>query len=196
MEQSKMEDFVTNAALLAAHLTDQCNRAANAQEASAQELKSSALDVRKAFEEGTREMGDHARRAMREALAQEVPAATQSIDETVSRLRQAIEKLDHEQSTFARRTRFLGAQSVGALGAACVLMVAGTGYVAWHNVKRSEQAKVDAEVLEALQHVTITSCGGQPCIRLQDGLPRWQKNDQYVLIDTSARQEGKTAGGR
>ena len=196
MEQSKMEDFVANAALLAAHLTDQCNRAANAQEVAAQELKSSALDVRKAFEEGRREMGDHAQRAMREALTKEVPAATQSINETVSRLHQTIEKLDHEQSAFARRTRFLGAQAVGALAAACVLMVAGSGYVAWHNVKRSEQAKVDAEVLEALQHVTITSCGGQPCIKLQDGLPRWEKNDQYVLIDSNVKQEGKTAGGR
>ena len=35
MEQSKMEDFVANAALLAAHLTEQCNRAAAAQEVAA-----------------------------------------------------------------------------------------------------------------------------------------------------------------
>lgn len=196
MEQSKMEDFVANAALLAAHLTEQCNRAAAVQEVSAQELRSSALEVRKAFEEGTREMGDHARLAMREALAQEVRAATQGINETVSRLRQAIEKLDHEQAAFTRRTRFFGAQSVGALAVACVLVVAGSGYVAWHNVKRSEQAKVDAEVLEALQHVTITSCGGRPCIKLQDGLPRWEKNDQYVLIESTTKQEGTTAGNR
>ena len=196
MEQSKMEDFVANAALLAAHLTEQCNRATSAQEVSAQALRSSALEVRKTFEEGKREMGDQARLAMREALAQEVPAATQSISEAASRLRQAIEKLDREQSAFARRTRFFSAQSVGALAAACVLVVAGSGYVAWHNVKRSERAKVDAEVLEALQHVTITSCGGQPCIKLMDGLPRWKKNDQYVLIDSTTKQEGTTAGSR
>jgi len=196
MERSKMEDFVANAALLAAHLTEQCNKAANAQEVSAQELRSSALEARKTFEEGRREMGEHARLAMREALAHEVPAATQGINETVSKLRQVVEQLHHDQARFAQRARFLGAKSLGALAVGCLLMVAGSSYVAWHNVQRSELAKVDAEVLEALQHVTITSCSGQPCIKLQDGLPRWPKNDQYVLIDTSEKREGTSGGGR
>jgi len=193
MEPSKMDEFVANAALLAAHLTEQCNKAAAVQQASAQELQASAIVVRKTIEEGKREMSEQARSAVHDALAQEIPAATHSIGETAVRLRQVADHLQREQVQLSQRARFLGWKSLGALSAASVLLVAGSGYAAWHNVQRSERAKVDAEVLEALQHVTITSCGGQPCIKLQDGLPRWQKNDQYVLIDTAGKQE---SGGR
>lgn len=194
MELSKMEEFVANAALLAAHLTEQCNKAASAQQASAQELQASAIVVRKTIEEGKREMSDQARAAVHEALAHEIPAATHSIGETATRLRQVADHLQREQAQLSQRARFLGWKSLGVLSAACLLLVAGSGYAAWHNVQRADRAAVDAEVLEALQQVTITSCGGQPCIKLQDGLPRWQKNNQYVLIDTSAKQDAAAAG--
>lgn len=196
METSKMEEFVANAALLASHLTEQCNKAAAAQQASAQELQASAIAVRKTIEEGKREMTDQARGAVHDALAQEIPAATQSIGETAARLRHVADHLQREQAQLSQHARFLGWKSLGVLSVACLALVAGSGYAAWHNVQRSERANVDAEVLEALQHVTITSCGGQPCIKLQDGLPRWQKNDQYVLIETSGKQEGATGGSR
>ncbi|MNJ05262.1 hypothetical protein D3C73_1664690 [compost metagenome] len=45
---------------------------------------------------------------------------------------------------------------------------------------------MDAQVLEALQQVSITSCDGRPCIKLEDGLQRWRKNDEYVLIEARA----------
>lgn len=196
MDPSKMEEFVANAALLAAHLTEQCNKAASAQQTSAQELQASAIVVRKTIEEGKREMSEQARGAVHDALAQEIPAATMSIGETATRLRQVADHLQREQAALSQRARFLGWKSLGVLSAACLVLVAGSAYAAWHNVQRAERAHVDAEVLEALEHVTITSCGGQPCIKLQDGLPRWQKNDQYVLIERSAPQEGAAGGGR
>ena len=152
--------------------------------------------VRKTIEEGKRELVEHAGSAVSSALSEKVPAATQAILDTAARLKQVTDRLQHEQAALERRLRFLGASTLGAIAVACLLLVAGTGYASWHNVQRSERAKVDAEVLEALQHVTITSCGGQPCIKLQDGLPRWQKNDQYVLIDTSVKQEGAAGGAR
>ena len=196
MEPSKMEEFVANAALLAAHLTEQCNKAAATQQTSAQELQASAIVVRKTIEEGKREMSEQARSAVHDALAQEIPAATHSIGETAARLRHVADHLQREQAQLSQRARFLGWKSLGVLSVACLALVASSGYASWHNVQRSARAKVDAEVLEALQHVTITSCGGQPCIKLQDGLPRWQKNDQYVLIDTSVKQEGAAGGAR
>ena len=196
MDPSKMEEFVANAALLAAHLTEQCNKAATTQQASAQELQASAIVVRKTIEEGKREMIDQARSAVHDALAQEIPVATMSIGETATRLRQVADHLQREQAALSQQTRFLGWKSLGVLSAACLMLVAGSGYAAWHNVQRAERAQVDAEVLDALQHVSITSCGGQPCIKLQDGLRRWQKNDQYVLIESSAGKEGTADGGR
>lgn len=196
MEPSKMEDFVANAALLAAHLTDQCNKAATAQQAAARDLQAAALSVERAIDEGKRDIGEQTRSAVHDALAQEIPAAAHRIGETAARLRQMADHLHQEQARLAQRARFLGWKSLAVLSVACVTLVAGSMYAAWHNLQRAEQAKVDAEVLEALQHVTITSCGGHPCIRLQDGLTRWQKNDQYVLIDTSGDKESGAASGR
>jgi hypothetical protein len=189
MEPSKMEEFVANSALLAAHLTQQCEKAAAAQLASAQELQGSAIVVRKTIEEGKREMSEQARIAVRDALAQEIPRATQDIGDTATRLKQVADHLQREQMALSQRARFLGWKSLGVLSTGCLLLVAGTGYAAWHNIERTKRAHVDAEVLEALQQVTITSCGGAPCLKLQEGLPRWGKNDQYVLIDTAARRD-------
>ena len=196
MESAKMEEFIANAALLAAHLTQQCEKASAAQQASAQELQGSAIVVRNTIEEGKREMSEQARIAVRDALSQEIPRATQDIGDTATRLKQVADHLQREQAALSRHAGFLGWKSLGILSAGCLLLVAGTGYAAWHNIGRAERAHVDAEVLEALQQVTITSCGGTPCLKLQEGLPRWEKNDQYVLIDTGeSRMDGKHEDG-
>ena len=79
---------------------------------------------------------------------------------------------------------------------ACLLLVAGTGYASWHNVQRAQRAHVDAEVLEALRHVTITACDGAPCIKLEEGLRRWEKNGEYVLVDGAAADGSEHAGQR
>jgi hypothetical protein len=50
-------------------------------------------------------------------------------------------------------------------------------------------------VLEALRHVTITACDGAPCIKLEDGLRRWGKNKDYVLVD-GGDPAGDPAGRR
>ena len=157
MEPSKMEDFVANAALLAAHLTDQCNKAAATQQAAAKELQASAIAVGKTIDDGKREIGEQTRGAIHDALAQEIPAATHSIGETAARLRQVADHLQQEQARLTQRARFLGWKSLGVLSVACLLLVAGSGYAARHNLQRAAQAKVDAEVLEALQQVTISA---------------------------------------
>ncbi|WP_142123385.1 hypothetical protein [Pseudoxanthomonas sp. 3HH-4] len=196
MESAKMEEFIANSALLAAHLTQQCEKAAAAQQASAHELQGSAIVVRKTIEEGKREMSEQARIAVRDALSQEIPRATQDIGDTATRLKQVADHLQREQAALSRRAGLLGWKSLGILSAGCLVLIAGTGYAAWHNIGRAERAHVDAEVLEALQQVTITSCGGTPCLKLQEGLPRWEKNDQYVLIDTGeSRLDGKHKDG-
>ena len=53
-----------------------------------------------------------------------------------------------------------------------------------------------AEVLEALRHVTITACDGAPCIKLEEGLRRWEKNGEYVLVDGAAAGGSEPAGRR
>lgn len=184
-----MEDFIANAALLAAHLTQQCEKSVADQQASAQDIRQSANEVRQTLAAGQLDLAQHARAAIRDALADEIPIATRSLGETAERLKAMADRLRSEQASAGLRTRILGWKALASLGIASVLTVAATGYFAWHNVKRAERVQVDAEVLEALQQVTITSCGGTPCIKLEEGLRRWAKNEEYVLIDTVATPE-------
>lgn len=189
MDQSKMEDFVANAALLAAHLSQQCDKAVAMQQATAEELKRAADTIRQNVADGQATLSRHAASAVRDALAQEMPVATRSLEEATRHLKQMVELWRMEQASAGQRVRVAGWKSIASLAAAALLTVVATGYVAWHNTRRAERAHVEAEVLEALQKVTITSCGGTPCIKLEDGLPRWSKNDEYVLVDTAAPRE-------
>ena len=188
MDSSKMDEFVANAALLAAHLKEKCEQAAASQQASAQDLQGAAIVVRRTIEEGKRELVEHAGSAVSSALSEKVPAATQAILDTAARLKHVTDRLQHEQAALERRLRFLGASTLGAIAVACLLLVAGTGYASWHNVQRAQRAHVDAEVLEALRHVTITACDGAPCIKLEEGLPRWHANEDYVFVDTRSER--------
>lgn len=78
----------------------------------------------------------------------------------------------------------MGWKALGGLAIAGLVIIASTGYFAWTNVQRAEKASVEAEVLAALEQVAITSCDGTPCIKLEDGQARWQKNADYILIDS------------
>ncbi|MCD9031546.1 hypothetical protein LDO32_07370 [Luteimonas sp. Y-2-2-4F] len=196
MDSSRIEDFVANAALLAAHLTQQCEQAAAQQQAAAEGLQRSGDAVRSAVAAGKAELADHARQAVREGLSKEVGALTRSLDESGERLRRAAAELQREQDQIGRRMQALSWRSIISIGAAMLVVVAGTAFWAWQNVQRAERAQVRAEVLEALQQVAITSCDGRPCLKLEAGLPRWDRNEEYVLIDTSvAPPPGPPADG-
>lgn len=181
-----MEDFVANAALLAAHLTKQCERAVESQESSAREIAQTAEQIRQGVATGQQELAQHARDAVRAAMTQEIPLVTQSLGDAAGDLREMAERLRAEQSSAGLRMRMLGWTSVIALLLFAAAVIGATAYLARRNIERANAAQVDAQVLEALQQVSITSCDGAPCVKLEDGLKRWQKNDGYVLLDTSA----------
>jgi len=189
MDQSKMEDFIANAALLAAHLTQQCEKSMADQQASAQDIRQSANEVRRTLAAGQLELTQHIRAVIRDTLADEIPIVTRSLSETSERLKAMADYLRSEQVSVGLRMRILSWKLLASLCVASMLTIAITGYFAWHNVKRAERVKVDAEVLEALQKITITSCSGTPCIKLEEGLQRWPKNDEYVLIETAPHPE-------
>lgn len=181
-----MEDFVANAALLAAHLTRQCEKAAAEQESSAVDLRRAAADVGQGVVAGRAELAQSAKAAVREALSQEIPSAVEAVAQAGDRLRAIIDRLERDQAATGARMRLLGWKTFAALALASAVIVGGTAYFAWSNVQRAERASVDAQVLEALQQVAITSCDGKPCLKLEDGQARWGKNDDYILIDRQA----------
>ncbi len=183
MDRKEMEEFVANAALLAGHLTRQCEKSTADQLAAAHELQRAAASVGTGVAAGQAALTEHARVAVREALSAEIPAASRSLSDTAANLKRMAEQLQQEQASVGLRMRILGWKSLAALGVAALVVVGGTAYAARSNLQRAERAQVDAQVLEALQHVAITSCDGRPCIKLEEGLQRWEKNDEYVLIE-------------
>jgi hypothetical protein len=201
MEDEKYQElisFLEKATLLAADLEHRCLDAATQQQGSANALAQTAQQVEgnldKIVTAGKTELLQHAQMAVRQALSQEVGMATKAIGESANQLRQMTDQLKREQSAIGLRMRVMGWKSMIAIGAAAFLALAGSGFVLSHNLKRIQQTQVQADVLEALQHVSVTSCGGRPCVKLEDGQPRWAKNRDYILVDTSAPGSGGPAG--
>ncbi len=180
-----MEEFVTNSALLAGHLTQQCDKAIADQKHAAAELRQAAADVGQGVAAGRAELAHSARSAVREALSQEIPAAVEAIAESGDRLRQLADQLQREHLSAASRMRALAWKSLIAMALASAAIIGATAYTAWNNVQRAQRAQVDAQVLEALQQVSITSCDGTPCVKLADDQRRWSKNSDYLLVDGS-----------
>lgn len=183
MERKEMEEFVASAALLAGHLTRQCEQAIADQRDAVDALRRSAADVGTNVADGQAALSRQTSAAVRDALAQEIPAASAALADTAARLQQMADQLQQQRIATEARLRFMGWKSIVVLGAAAALVVVGTAYVARHNLERADRARVDAAVLDALEQVSITSCDGQPCIKLEPGLQRWSRNEEYVLVE-------------
>lgn len=179
-----MDEFVAGAALLAAHLTRQCEQAAASQQAAAQDMHDAAAHVAERVAAGRDALLQATGEAVRDALARELDAAATRAEAAAHRLDQQVTRLDRAQAGFGIRTRLLGTGALLALALGAIAIVGATAQIARLNVDRAEHARVRAEVMEALQQVTITACDGRPCIRLEEGLRRWPSNDEYVLVDT------------
>ena len=178
-----MEDFVASAALLAAHLTQQCEQAARDQHEAASALQDAAAGVAERTAAGRDALLRATATAVRDALTGELDATTARADSAAQRLEHLIAHLDRTQAGLTARSRLLGGGALLALVLGGVAIVGASGYVAKLNLERAERARVRADVLEALQQVAITACDGRPCIKLDDGLSRWPSNDEYVFVD-------------
>lgn len=180
--------FLEKAALLAGDLEQRCEAAAARQEQSASELAA----VLQRVQDGVASQLAGARRELAGITSD---AAAQSLGD----LRGLVDQLRCEQADAGARMRTMGWNSIITVGAAALLAIAGSSFIVWDNARRIGRDRVQAEVLDALRHVTITSCGGQPCIRLADGQPRWEQNPDYVIIDASAQggaaRSGQSAPG-
>ncbi|TWG94316.1 hypothetical protein L599_000100000320 [Luteimonas sp. J16] len=182
MEQKSVEEFVASAALLGAHLTRQC-------ESACAQLHDLSVSLSRAMDEGQSRLAASARDALRESMATELPAALQVLGQGTRQLHAMIERARVEQAALERRARWMGLKAVAVALVGALAAVAGSGYVAAINVARSREATVRLEVIKALDEVTITSCDGRPCIKLADGLRRWERNDHYVLVDSDPPPE-------
>lgn len=180
-----MEDFVASAALLAAHLTQQCDRAAADQRAAAAALEEAAANVMNHVDSGREAVRRSTAAAVRETLSGQLDATTARADAAAQRLDRLVAQLDRAQTGLGARARMLGGGTLFALLLGAFAVVGASAYVTTLNLERADRARMHADVLEALQHVSITACDGRPCIKLEDGLPRWSGNPEYVYVDAA-----------
>lgn len=179
-----MEDFVASAALLAAHLTQQCEQAAADQREATGALQNVAAGIAEQTAVGRDALLRATTTAVRDALTGQLDATAARAETAAQRLEQLITQLDRTQAGLTARSRVLSGGALLALVLGGVALIGASGYVAKLNLERAERASVRADVLEALQQVAITACDGRPCIKLDDGLSRWPSNDNYVFVDT------------
>lgn len=178
-----MEDFVASAALLAAHLTQQCETAAADQRAAAGALQEAAVNVAHHVDAGREALRRSTAAAVRDTLTGQLDATTARADASAQRLEHLIAHLGRAQAALGARARLLGGGALLALVVGGVAVIGASGYVTKLNLERADRARVRADVLEALQHVAITACDGRPCLKLEDGLRHWPANDEYVYVD-------------
>ena len=81
-----------------------------------------------------------------------------------------------------RRAQWVAFASIG------LLLLGGAGllyfeHAAYRQARdRTAAAEVEAEMAEAMAKANVTSCGGTPCLKLDQDTPRWGKDGEYVLL--------------
>src|SRR5690606_18522110 len=107
MERTKLEEFVASAALLAAHLTRQCEESISGQRNAAEDLRRNVDSIGQRVLGANAELQQHARSAIREALTEEISVAARSLRETAMQLEETAARLQREQVSISLRIRVL-----------------------------------------------------------------------------------------
>lgn len=121
-------------------------------------------------------------------LQQQLQQFAKSLADISGDLRAASDRLQQSQNQAAIQLQALSRRSLGFMAATAFILMLGTGYVVWHNLQQVQRLQVETDVRRALQQVTITACGKQPCIKLDEKAQRWGADKDYVLLDTQAPQ--------
>jgi hypothetical protein len=141
-------------------------------------------------EQLARQVGEGLRQA--QAAQAELGAARQAEE---AKLKQAMVSLfqDQQQKTEVALRPVIGKAWGGLIALALGFVLVYLGLLLLLNREhqrlkdaqaKADAAEVSAEVRQASQHVEITSCGGRPCIRIDEDTPSWKsRGNEYILVD-------------
>lgn len=195
MTDQNFHGFIKQAALLAAQLERRTLEAVAEQRTAASAMVDTARHFDGAAQAALRgaqeDISRQTQQALRSGLAAELTQLRAVLDEAGGRCQQMMARLHDEQETLLSRTRILTWKILGFSTTTALALVVGTSFMVWNNIERNRQLTVRAEITQALQQVAVTSCGGKPCIKLDQQSQRWGKNGEYVLLD--AATEDRTA---
>lgn len=194
-------------ALLAETLGRNAREAIEQQERSAASLQQTAINADSQLQSSVRETGRQMERLLKEAVERGLAPGVQQFDaatrDLVRHMQQAGEaargghaQLDSGLQTVLRRANAIGWASVG------LLILGGFGLLYYQTQlyrdarERTRAAEVEADVAEAMKRAQVTSCGGHPCLKIDQETPRWGKRGDYVLLDLDPPAQEQTRKSR
>lgn len=194
-------------ALLAETLKQQTTAAIKEQHDAGQLLNDTAYTFRgnvgQLVGETVRQVGSSARAAVDSALAGSIELHSRSIVEVSASLQQTTRQLENSLTSVARETRRLVWISYASIVGAIALLVVGGGMLLHHESQayadaraRAAQADISAATIEAYARAGLASCGGQPCVKLDQRAPRWGAKGEYVLVEGAVATEKHSEAAR
>jgi ElaB/YqjD/DUF883 family membrane-anchored ribosome-binding protein len=150
-------------------------------------------DVDRLIQSAGQQVAHAARQGVDASLGESAARLDQTTTAAATRVNSAMGALDQglakARATLSRQIMLSYFAIVGAL----LLAIAGGGVVLWMEKQAYEDARartaatnVSADIAAAFGQVSMTSCGGHPCVKLDTKSPRWGDKGQYVLVDTKA----------
>lgn len=181
-------------ALLAETLKQQTSAAIKEQHDAGQLLSDTAYSFRgnvgELVGEAVRHIGASTKSAVETALADTIELHSRSILDVSTSLSQSTRQLEQSLGTIARETRRLVWISFGSIAGAMILLIVGGAMLLRHESQayeaaraRALQADINASTIEAYVKAGVVSCGGRPCLKLDQKAPRWGSKGDYVLIE-------------
>lgn len=112
-----------------------------------------------------------------------------AIQESTDRMVRESQDLIKLKIELAQKTKILTWKAIVGLVVGIIMVLGVSFKLLWDNHKEYSDLKIAynkleiaLEVKEALQKVEITSCGGEPCLKVDNEAKRWGKNGEYILV--------------
>ncbi|MDR1076983.1 MAG: hypothetical protein LBL59_12105 [Xanthomonadaceae bacterium] len=167
----------------------QQQQAIRAMEATSQRIHQ---DIGQVLQQAGTQMTHAMRQGVDTALSQSTQQYQALASATASQLtRSGAEIVEIQRLAGQQISRILWTAYAAIGGAMLLLLLGGAGliYFQWQHYRdaqqRIAQLQSRAEVIEALARAHVTSCGGQPCIKLDKDSPHWGTHGEYILVEVA-----------
>ncbi len=210
MDQNQYDTLVEATkrfALLAEVLERNAHDAIEQQNKSAAGLQQTAVNANTQLQASVRDASHQLERILGQAVERSLAPSVQQFDATtrglVHHMQQAGEAARGGQAQLASglqalllKANVIGWASVG------LLVMGGCGLLYYQTLlyrdarERTRAAEVEAHIAEAMKRAHVTSCGGHPCLKLDQKIPRWGKGGEYVLLDLDPPAQDRTRKSR
>jgi len=133
------------------------------------------------------------RQSMDSAMSNVVSQGERAVAAFSTKPAQAGQALEQAIASAIARLQRLIVMAYSTVGCAMLLVIAGGALLLWHQDQsyedaraRTEAAQVSADNAALFAQVGVSSCGGQPCLKLNPKAPHWGAHGEYVMLAPKA----------